>query len=54
MISAESLQKFVDSSQLTGDLDGSLVYDHDEWIQMRLVCSVHWHSSFSGCFLEIC
>ncbi|XP_071823329.1 triple functional domain protein-like isoform X3 [Apostichopus japonicus] len=36
MISADSLLKFVDSSQLTADLDGTLVYDHDDWIQMRL------------------
>lgn len=39
MISADSLLKFVDSSQLTADLDGTLVYDHDDWIQMRLVGS---------------
>ena len=37
MISAEGLLKVVDSSQLTPDLDGTLIYDHEEWIQIRLV-----------------
>ncbi|KAJ8019897.1 Triple functional domain protein [Holothuria leucospilota] len=36
MISAEGLLKVVDSSQLTPDLDGTLIYDHGEWIQIRL------------------
>uniref|UniRef100_A0A224XHF4 Putative guanine nucleotide exchange factor for rho and rac gtpase n=1 Tax=Panstrongylus lignarius TaxID=156445 RepID=A0A224XHF4_9HEMI len=36
LISMEGLPKVVDSSQLTSDLDGSLHYDHSQWIDMRL------------------
>lgn len=36
MISTEGLSKVVDSSQLTSDLEGSLHYDHAQWIDMRL------------------
>ncbi|KAK9499466.1 hypothetical protein O3M35_002497 [Rhynocoris fuscipes] len=32
----DGLSKVVDSSQLTPDLDGSLHYDHSQWIDMRL------------------
>ncbi|XP_047358806.1 kalirin isoform X2 [Vespa velutina] len=35
-ISLESLTKVIDPSQLTSDLDGSLEYDHAQWIQTRL------------------
>lgn len=37
MISLEALPKVVDSSQLTPDLDGTLQYDHPQWIDLRLV-----------------
>ncbi|KAB5586590.1 hypothetical protein PHYPO_G00003450 [Pangasianodon hypophthalmus] len=36
MVSLEGLSKVVDPSQLTADLDGSLDYDHDEWIEVRV------------------
>lgn len=36
-ISLEALVKVVDPSQLTADLDGSLQYDHAQWIDTRLV-----------------
>uniref|UniRef100_A0A0K8SZ08 CRAL-TRIO domain-containing protein n=2 Tax=Lygus hesperus TaxID=30085 RepID=A0A0K8SZ08_LYGHE len=36
MISMEGLPKVVDSSQLTTDLDGTLHYDHSQWIDLRL------------------
>uniref|UniRef100_A0A1I7W4X0 CRAL-TRIO domain-containing protein n=1 Tax=Loa loa TaxID=7209 RepID=A0A1I7W4X0_LOALO len=36
MISVEGLTRYVDSSQLTRDLGGSLLYDHDEWLETRL------------------
>ncbi|VDO25930.1 unnamed protein product, partial [Onchocerca flexuosa] len=36
MISVEGLMRYVDSSQLTRDLGGSLFYDHDEWLEMRM------------------
>ncbi|KAM3722372.1 Kalirin [Dirofilaria immitis] len=36
MISVEGLMRYVDSSQLTRDLGGSLFYDHDEWLEIRM------------------
>lgn len=38
MISLEALPKIIDTSQLTSDLEGTLHYDHAQWIDMRLVC----------------
>ena len=38
MISLDNLTKVIDSSQLTREFDGSLDYDHEQWIQLRLVC----------------
>ncbi|KAK0088982.1 hypothetical protein PV325_009865 [Microctonus aethiopoides] len=35
-ISLEALTKVIDSTQLTADLDGSLQYDHAQWIDTRL------------------
>lgn len=35
-ISLEALAKVIDPSQLTSDLDGSLQYDHAQWIETRL------------------
>lgn len=37
MISLEALPKVIDSTQLTSDLDGTLQYDHAQWIDLRLV-----------------
>uniref|UniRef100_A0A8C7PLL0 Trio Rho guanine nucleotide exchange factor b n=1 Tax=Oncorhynchus mykiss TaxID=8022 RepID=A0A8C7PLL0_ONCMY len=36
MVSLEGLTKVVDPSQLTSDFEGSLEYDHDEWIDVRV------------------
>ncbi|KAM9483661.1 kalirin RhoGEF kinase b isoform 1-T1 [Clarias gariepinus] len=36
MVSVEGLTKLVDPSQLTGDLDGTLEYDHVEWTELRV------------------
>ncbi|XP_065804551.1 triple functional domain protein isoform X7 [Labrus bergylta] len=36
MVSLEGLSKVVDPSQLTSDFDGSLDYNHDEWIEVRV------------------
>ncbi|XP_067366438.1 triple functional domain protein isoform X5 [Channa argus] len=36
MVSLEGLSKIVDPSQLTADFEGSLEYNHDEWIEVRL------------------
>lgn len=33
----EELHGCIDSSQLTSDLGGTLLYAHDEWIQQRIV-----------------
>ena len=35
--SLEGLSKFIDPSQLTPDLDGTLSYDHGIWIELRCV-----------------
>lgn len=34
MVSLEGLTKIVDPSQLTADFEGSLEYNHDEWIEV--------------------
>ena len=37
LTSLEGLNKYIDPSQLTTDLEGSLVYDHGIWIELRCV-----------------
>ncbi|CAL8260845.1 unnamed protein product [Boreogadus saida] len=36
MVSLEGLNKIVDPSQLTADFEGSLEYNHEDWIEVRL------------------
>ncbi|XP_049267793.1 triple functional domain protein isoform X2 [Rhipicephalus sanguineus] len=36
MISLEALSKSIDPSQLTTDLDGTLPYDHGQWLELRM------------------
>uniref|UniRef100_A0A1A7XJ47 Rho guanine nucleotide exchange factor 25 n=1 Tax=Iconisemion striatum TaxID=60296 RepID=A0A1A7XJ47_9TELE len=36
MVSVEGLAKLVDPSQLTEDFEGSLDYNHDEWMELRV------------------
>ncbi|XP_060534993.1 triple functional domain protein isoform X2 [Cylas formicarius] len=36
MISIEALPKIIDTSQLTSDLEGTLSYDHSNWLETRL------------------
>ncbi|KAJ3609382.1 hypothetical protein NHX12_023905, partial [Muraenolepis orangiensis] len=36
MVSLEGLSKVVDPSQLTADFDGTLDYNHEEWIEVRV------------------
>ncbi|CAG9857602.1 unnamed protein product [Phyllotreta striolata] len=36
MISVEALPKIIDVGQLTADLDGTLPYDHNHWLELRL------------------
>jgi len=42
MISLEALPKIIDTTQLTSDLEGTLHYDHSQWIDMRLVSNVRF------------
>lgn len=37
MISIEALPKIIDTSQLTSDLEGTLSYDHSNWLETRYV-----------------
>lgn len=39
MVSLEGLTKIVDPSQLTADFEGSLEYNHDEWIEVSIFSS---------------
>nr|XP_039274741.1 kalirin-like isoform X3 [Styela clava] len=36
LVSVDSLCKVLDPRQLTPDISGTLTYDHDEWIELRL------------------
>uniref|UniRef100_A0A668A3W6 Kalirin RhoGEF kinase n=1 Tax=Myripristis murdjan TaxID=586833 RepID=A0A668A3W6_9TELE len=36
LVSVEGLAKLVDPSQLTEDFDGSLDYNHEEWLELRV------------------
>ncbi|TSM68899.1 Kalirin [Bagarius yarrelli] len=36
MVSVEGLAKLVDPSQLTDDFEGSLEYNHEEWMELRV------------------
>lgn len=40
MISLEALPKVINTSQLTPDLEGTLQYDHTQWIDLRLVRNI--------------
>lgn len=37
MVSLEGLSKIVDPSQLTADFEGSLEYNHDDWIEVWIL-----------------
>lgn len=37
MIPLEGLSKFIDFCQIIREFGGSLLYDHDEWIELRKV-----------------
>merc|ERR1719357_2520101 len=46
LTSLEGLAKYIDPSQLTVDLEGSLAYDHTIWIEMRCALEDYlWQSS---------
>lgn len=42
MVSLEGLTKVVDPSQLTADFEGSLDYNHEEWIEVSMVLT-NWN-----------
>lgn len=53
MVSLEGLTKVVDPSQLTADFDGSLDYNHEEWIEVGtppLTSNHGSHDPDSSCF----
>lgn len=37
LISIEQLSKYFDQNQLTSDLDGTMAYNHEQWIEFRIV-----------------
>ena len=37
MISIDNLMRVVHQSQLTEEFEGTLAYDHNEWIEIRMV-----------------
>ena len=47
MISLEALPKVIDISQLTPDLEGTLQYDHAQWIDLRLVSTLFSSLNFT-------
>lgn len=49
MVNLEGLSKYIDSTQLTSDLDGSLHYDHAQWIDIRLVSK----NQFKNCMMDV-
>ncbi|KAF2988626.1 hypothetical protein EK904_007377 [Melospiza melodia maxima] len=45
MVSVEGLAKLVDPSQLTDEFEGSLDYNHDEWIELRVSLEEFFNSA---------
>lgn len=48
MISVDGLMRYIEPAQLTRDLGGTLFYDHDEWLETRLVSFIvlaGWNTS---------
>lgn len=45
MVSVEGLAKLVDPSQLTEEFEGSLDYNHDEWIELRVSLEEFFNSA---------
>lgn len=41
MISLDNLTKSIDPTHLTREFDGALEYNHEQWIQLRLVCIIY-------------
>ena len=47
LTSLEGLAKYIDPSQLTSDLEGTLAYDHSIWIEMRCVSAIKFLESIN-------
>ena len=47
LVGIEQLVKYFDASQLTPDLDGSLYYNNEQWIDFRIVCIITPYLSLS-------
>ncbi|XP_070609498.1 kalirin-like [Erythrolamprus reginae] len=45
MVSVEGLTKLVDPSQLTDEFEGTLDYNHDEWIELRVSLEEFFNSA---------
>ena len=39
-MSLDGLLKIIDPNQLTPDMEGTLVYDHNTWIELRCVSTL--------------
>ena len=50
---SKDLEEHIDISQLTADFDGSLDYDHIEWVQHRTVSCLFQHALFAMVFSMI-
>lgn len=54
MISIDALAKFVDSNQLIRDLGGSFPYDHDDWLDTRLVPTFSVLCTMCSFYIPLC
>ena len=45
MISLDNLTKAIDPTQLTREFEGGLEYNHEQWIQLRLVTTFSLHNT---------
>lgn len=50
MVSLEGLSKIVDPSQLTADFEGSLEYNHDDWIEVWNLLTLFFFKNTEKCF----
>lgn len=45
LLSVDNLGKIIHPSQLTQDFEGTLPYDHEEWVEIRIVSSFNTFTS---------
>lgn len=53
MVSLEGLSKIVDPSQLTADFEGSLEYNHDDWIEVWNLLTLFFFKNTENYFFFI-